>query len=264
MDFPPDFMFSQSSLQDYTDCPRRFELRYLMRQAWPAVEVEPLLEKENFLQQGATFHRMIHQSLLGMAVTPQAGDDLRLWWSAWQESGLRDLPPIRYPEKLLSVQVGSLPLMAKMDMIAIIPNQKALIIDWKTAHNRPRRDWLSRRLQTRLYRYLMVKAGASLNGGVAFAPEQVEMVYWFANFPDQPERLPYDSAQFAADEAYLAALIDEIREADHFPLTEDERHCRVCLYRTLCRRGSRPAELAAYFDDAPDDEESNLLLELEF
>jgi len=33
---PAPFTFSQSSLQDYYDCPRRFELRYLSRLIWPA------------------------------------------------------------------------------------------------------------------------------------------------------------------------------------------------------------------------------------
>ena len=38
---PDDFHFSQGSLQDYVDCQRRFQLRYLMKLAWPAVDAEP-------------------------------------------------------------------------------------------------------------------------------------------------------------------------------------------------------------------------------
>ena len=37
---PPDFHFSQRSLQDYVDCRRRFQLRYLQHLAWPAVEAK--------------------------------------------------------------------------------------------------------------------------------------------------------------------------------------------------------------------------------
>ena len=47
MTLPPTFQFSQNSLQDYVDCPRRFQLRYLLRQPWPAVESEPLSEYEH-------------------------------------------------------------------------------------------------------------------------------------------------------------------------------------------------------------------------
>jgi hypothetical protein len=41
MTLPYSFHFTQSSLQDYLDCPRRFQLRYVLDQPWPAVESEP-------------------------------------------------------------------------------------------------------------------------------------------------------------------------------------------------------------------------------
>ena len=34
-----DLTFSQGSLQDYTQCPRRFQLRFLLNQPWPALEL---------------------------------------------------------------------------------------------------------------------------------------------------------------------------------------------------------------------------------
>lgn len=55
------FTFSQSSLQDYFDCPRRFELRYIDRLNWPAVEAEPALENERRLREGTYFHRLAQQ-----------------------------------------------------------------------------------------------------------------------------------------------------------------------------------------------------------
>jgi len=38
MSLPTGFRFSQASLQDYVDCPQRFQLRYLAALQWPAVE----------------------------------------------------------------------------------------------------------------------------------------------------------------------------------------------------------------------------------
>ena len=32
-----DFIFSAHNLQDYLDCPRRFELKYILKQPWPAI-----------------------------------------------------------------------------------------------------------------------------------------------------------------------------------------------------------------------------------
>jgi hypothetical protein len=162
------------------------------------------------------------------------------------------------------------PLIAKCDLIAVEPGQRVIIMDWKTSRKKPPRKWLAERLQTRIYRYLMVRAGASLNNGEPFAPEQVEMRYWFTNFPDQAETFAYDGAQFADDEAYLAELISTIVAQDDktFPLTMDVRRCNFCQYRSLCARGARPgtfdeedAFLAGDFDPDPDD---GPILELEF
>ncbi len=261
MTLPTDFQFSQGSLQDYVDCPRRFQLRYLLRLAWPAVEVEPALENERHLQQGAAFHRLVHQHILGLSperLSNMATDkDLSRWWHSYLESAPAALAELRYPEVVLSAPVRGHRLVAKYDLIALMgsrglgqrpspidgwrpsPIEKAVILDWKTSRKRPRRKWLAARLQTRVYPYLLVRAGAHLSEDEPFQPEQVEMVYWFANFPEDPERFPYDAAQYDADGDYLASLIAEIKslgESD-FLLTTKEWRCRYCPYRSLCRRG---------------------------
>ena len=84
-----NFQFSQASLQDFVDCRRRFQLRYLQRLPWPAVESEPVLENERTMRQGAEFHHMIQQHLIGIPAErlsarleggdPQA-EELRRWW----------------------------------------------------------------------------------------------------------------------------------------------------------------------------------------
>lgn len=255
MTLPADFLFSQGSLQDYVDCPRRFQLRYLLRLAWPAAEAEPALENERHLQQGAAFHRMIHQHLLGIAperLSSAATDaDLRRWWRSYLERGLAELPPSRYPEVVLSAPIGGHRLVAKVDLVAVDPGRRVVVVDWKTSRRRPRRSWLAGRLQTRVYPYLLVRAGSHLNAGQPFAPEQVEMVYWFADFPADPERFAYDAAQYDADAVYLAALVEEIAGLgdEDLPLTIEERRCRYCVYRSLCRRGVR----AGAFDEAEEE-----------
>ena len=72
---PEDFQFSQRSLQDYTDCQRRFQLRYLEQLAWPAVESEPLSDHERQMQAGAAFHRLVQRFLVGI---PDLAHDLML------------------------------------------------------------------------------------------------------------------------------------------------------------------------------------------
>ena len=99
-DFPQDFHFSQHNLQDYTDCPRRFELRYLQKLKWPALQSEPVLEMEHRAELGRRFHELVHQSNLGLPdeqISSQVKDgELALWWSEYQSSSLlNELPPDR-------------------------------------------------------------------------------------------------------------------------------------------------------------------------
>lgn len=246
MTLPTDFKFSQGSLQDYVDCPKRFQLRYLQRLRWPALEVEAAMENELYLRQGAAFHRLIQQHLSGvpaeMLSRTVTDDSLRRWWRHYLESGLPDVPKEHYPEATLSAPLGGHRLVAKYDLVAVEPGQRAVIVDWKTNRKRSRRDWLEQRLQTRVYPYLLVRSGAQLNGGQRIEPEQVTMVYWFANFPATPERFTYDGDRYAADADYLSKLIAEIKERFRNPVAPDfspreGRHCRYCRYRSFCQQG---------------------------
>lgn len=246
MPLPSDFQFSQGSLQDFVDCGRRFQLRYLLQIAWPAVPTEPYLESEEHLRLGALFHLMVQQHTLDVdeaRLTAMAQDEpLATWWQSY----LQHRPALEgdlFSEAVLAApfgQLGQRRLLAKMDLVAVAGG-RATIYDWKTSQHRPPRTWLAERLQTRVYPYLMVQAGAELNDGKAVTPEQVEMVYWFAGFPERPERFVYSTAQYAEDGALLAGLLEQVAALSTsdapFPLTPDESKCRFCVYRSLCNRG---------------------------
>jgi CRISPR/Cas system-associated exonuclease Cas4 (RecB family) len=251
---PPDFLFSQGSLQDYADCPRRFQLRYLLELAWPAGSAEPADEFEARLAQGEMFHRMVQQQVLGIGYSADASslaEPLATWWTNYHHTPPANLPTMRHPELILSAPLGEHRLVAKYDLIAVDPGRCGVIVDWKTSEKRPKAGWLAARFQTRVYRYLLVRAGAHLNACAALHPEQITMLYWFANFPDDPERLPYDATQYAADEARLTALIAEIAglDDDGFPLTGDLKRCLFCPYRSLCNRGAKAGDLDVEEDD---------------
>lgn len=270
MTLPPTFQFSQNSLQDYVDCPRRFQLRYLLQQPWPAVESEPLAEYERLLEQGLRFHQLAQRHSLGFPEAELArgidDPDLRRWWRNYLEAPPPDLPTaVRRPEVTLSAPLGGFRLTARYDLLALDPQRRAVVVDWKTNQKRPDSAALAGRLQTRIYRYVLVEAGTTLNSGQPLAPEQVTMIYWFAAYPAQPEILPYDSAQHAADAAYLADLVARIAahaasDEHEWPLTPDERRCRFCTYRSLCDRGVLPGSLSEF--DA--DQALDLSLDFEF
>ncbi len=268
MILPNDFQFSQASLQDYVDCPRRFQLRYVQRVSWPAPEADPSLDNEHHLRQGAAFHRLVHQHALGLPperLSSALSGDLRDWWRNYLQDGPPNLPDDRYPEVLLSAPAGDYRLLAKYDLVAIDPVQRAIIVDWKTSHKRTPHKWLAQRLQTRVYPYLLVRAGAHLNAGQSLAPEQVEMVYWFANFPTMPERFTYDVAQFKKDEVDLTTLIDEIAGRDDavWPLAPPGRRCNYCAYRSLCQRGVRAGSLDEIEETPEPDDDFDIAIDFE-
>ncbi|MEZ0395526.1 MAG: PD-(D/E)XK nuclease family protein [Anaerolineales bacterium] len=238
---PSGFVFSQSSLQDYTDCARRFELRYLQRLQWPAVESEPALENERRQQEGQLFHRLVQQHLIGIPeerlTRLAASADLRRWWNNYRAQPLSLDDYAKYTEATLSAPLGAFRLLAKYDLIAMQPGQRAVIYDWKTYAKRPRNEWMAARLQTRVYRALLVRAGAHLNGGTPIPPHQVEMIYWYADYPAEPARFTYSLAQYERDWAGLEKLAEEIAAAQAFPPTEDEKRCAFCVYRSYCERG---------------------------
>ena len=233
--------FSQSSLQDYADCPRRFQLRYLDRLKWPGVETEPAIENEKHQIEAQIFHRLVQQYLVGIPAERLEKlantQNLSRWW----DNFLRHSPDFSgyalYPELSLSAPVGGYRVMAKFDLVATHPDNNILIFDWKTHHQRTRDEWLAARWQTRVYRSLLVKAGSHLNGGHPITPEQIEMIYWFADFPLEPARFAYNSAHFERDWSALEKMVNEIISANDFPMTEDETRCRFCPYRSYCDRG---------------------------
>ena len=236
----PPFTFSQSSLQDYADCARRFQLRYIERMQWPAVETAPALENERRQIEGQQFHRMAQQNLIGLPaekLTRMAGsENLNRWWDNFLARG-PSLDGFKlYPELTLSAPIGSHRIVAKYDLLAVSA-EKALIFDWKTYHKRPKDEWMAARLQTKVYRALLVIAGAHLNGGKPFAPAQIEMQYWYADFPGEPSKFPYNATQHKRDWDRLMELVGEIDARQSFPIVNDEKPCAWCSYRSYCNRG---------------------------
>lgn len=266
---PSDFQFSQASLQDFVDCPRRFLLRYLLDVAWPAVQSEPILEFERWMRQGQVFHLMIQQHILGIAeerLSAMVSDaDLERWWRNYCIARPADLPEAeqtarRYPEIALTASLAQHRLVAKYDLVMFLADGSVTIFDWKTSRRRPRSSTLKRRMQTRVYRYLLLRAGNYLHAGTPLDPQKVSMIYWFAEFPDSPERLPYSAAQYREDEAELTALIEGIRsmEEGDFKMTVDENRCKYCSYRSYCDRGVKAGLLDAADEDVEAAESEDL------
>jgi len=257
MTLPNGFLFNQGNLQDYMDCQRRFQLRHVLHQAWPAVEVEPFLEFEHISELGSRFHKIVRQHLSGV---PDSSIDLSVtedevlqdWWENYKQSinnGILKQIQLdgnkRFVEQILTIPLGNFRLIAKYDLLLFHPDGKIFIIDWKTSKKRSKQKWLENRLQTHVYPFVFSLAAASINDNNPIDPGKIEMLYWFSNQPDEPERFSYSNAAFKADAGYLSNLITEISQKTEtdFQLTFDEKHCLFCTYRSLCDRGVKPGNL---------------------
>ena len=263
---PEGYIFRQSSLQDYAECARRFELRYLRHCHWPAPHTKDALLWEQVTQRGFAFHRLLRQLHSGIPSevverVAAADPDLFRWWRAY-----RELPPTGVPNELrlgeasLQARIGNYRIEARYDLLAGDPGKRWLILDWKTNAHRPDQRWLAKRLQSQVYPWVLVSAGQQLNGGVPIQPEQVEMCYWFAEFPAQPERFAYNAERFESDGQTVSGLVAAIADraegavarekalAEPFPRTESQAYCRFCVYRSLCWDSVQAGELSELED----------------
>src|SRR5512135_3226477 len=130
------FEFSQSSLQDFSDCRRRFQLRYIQRVSWPAVQAEPAREFERHIQRGDRFHRLVQQYLLGvpegrLARMAEADEDenLQRWWQNFLDTIPAELSgdAQRHVEAALQMPLNGFRLVAKYDLVLLRSDGRAVI-----------------------------------------------------------------------------------------------------------------------------------------
>ncbi len=256
---PETFAFSQSSLQAYEDCQRRFWLAYVEQLPWPAIEASPVQEYEQVMRMGANLHLLIQRAEIGIDTEQLAAGlepPLSTWFDAYLRHRPADLPKsFVEAERVLTIPLAGYRLAAKFDLITAEPDGRVVIIDWKTSRQRTEPNTLRRRMQTLVYPYVLVEASAGLPWGPV-QPEQVEMRYWFTAAPGQPVVFRYDRAQHEATHAQLhdivAAILTGHSEQD-FPKMPDtelnrKRFCSYCIYRSRCNRGVNAGDLEDVLD----------------
>jgi CRISPR/Cas system-associated exonuclease Cas4 (RecB family) len=263
------FTFSQSSLQDYNDCPRRFQLRFIDKVHWPAVETAPILENEHRQIEGQIFHRMVQQYFIGLPeekITLLAStDNLRRWWENFLTQGPKRANGLNFTELSLAARIGKHRIIAKYDLVAVKPIGTLTIYDWKTYLKRPKRIWMADHYQTKVYLSLLHRSRNKFVNLGNTSSETIEMIYWYSEFPDKPEKFTYEVSQASQTWEALEQLINEIDARQSFPMTENDKFCSFCVYRSFCERGVNAGE----FDDIDisptiDDIDLEQIQEIEF
>jgi RecB family exonuclease len=251
MTINPDFVFSANNLQDYQDCPRRFELKYLLKQRWPAEESEPVLEWEHELELGTRFHQLVYQYLSGLpeeALLESINDpDVESWFRIFLAFYSQQEFSQTFPEFRVRVPLGDYQAVAVYDLLALTPDNRLLILDWKTAKKKPQRSKVSDRMQTVLYPFAALESAHNFLPDISLSPESIEMTYVYVRQAlENTLTFNYDAQKHAENRSNLETLAAEIAalELGDFPLTDDKRRCKYCVYRSLCERGENAGSLS--------------------
>ncbi len=239
-----NFSFNQMKLQDYLVCERKFELKYILKQAWPAIRSQPVLELEKQMQIGQQFHLFCQQYFSG--VPPQDIEaqlnhpQLKIWWQYFSAFSQKYFGIPHFAEYRIAARIFEHPVIAILDLLVADEGGNFLIFDWKTNTKKPLYEPLKNSIQTRLYPFLLTSVNLEINNQLSILPEKIEMIYWFANFPEELIRFPYSSEEFNHDQIFFENLFKEIdkKKENKFVKTSDIFRCKFCQYRSLCERGN--------------------------
>lgn len=260
------FYFSQTAIKTYLSCPLDFRSRYLDKLIWPS-EYNKSEQQQAQIKRGQVFHTLANRYFLGIDSQEKVepGTEARKYLDRLQaylplEEGVRYLPEyeLRYNQE-------GIRLLAKFDLLYLdSDNGQVIIYDWKTGENQPEAGYYQRDIQTILYQFILVEAGARyLPAG--FKAEDLKMIYWNPNFPKTELELGYSSKQHQENKNYLYNIIEEIlglEYAEYAELTPGDQ-CYRCNYRPICE-GEQPEESPVVDDDLDLDLDWEMLEEINF
>ena len=182
---------NQSSLQDFIDCPRRFQLRWVLGNQWPAASSIPLDSLENSIRLGTRFHQLAHQFFQGidpdLLISSITDPDLLEMFNNFLEFSRKLTSSPLYTEVLLHLPYHGYRLTAKYDLV-LQDGDQILIIDWKTSPKKPDLSRMSNSAQSNLYPFIFLHAGGDLFPKAKIMPGAIRFMYWFP-LSSEPELL---------------------------------------------------------------------------
>ena len=229
-------ILTQTQINAFERCRRLYYLKYISRLVWPVETSAP-----GNVREGDDFHLLARQLILGFPreslILPADEPELVTWVETFCRKQPIGKPQQLFAEKEVSLSFADVLWLGKFDALAVT-DDRLTIFDWKTGSLPPDRTHYARSPQTRLYRFLACSCAPRLLGaGMHGVPaENIEMVYWFPQYPEGTLRLPYSEEEYGQDMTWLRTLAREMlktEEAD-YPRTEKLRRCEHCGYRSYC------------------------------
>lgn len=241
---------SQSAIGDFLTCRYLYFLKHRQGLAPAAEDAGVANERQTALRRGQQFHRAAQQYLSGLdSDIVQAGlkdEMVKAWFVRLVESGVSGVPRNRCVETWSAVTLGDCVLVARFDLLAW-DDERLVVFDWKTG-SRPARD-LAGDVQTVVYRYIAARSALKLTGK-AYAPEQIELCYWYVRDPVSAVKIAYSHKEFERDETQLLTWIEEIVTCSDFAKTTHVEVCQTCVFRSVCRPSVKPVNDTPEYDHA--------------
>lgn len=239
------FIFSQHNLQDFVDCPRRFELKYLMRLNWPSPISNPIQQHQQWTDRGTTFHSLAHAFFCGISKDQILSSIRDNYIKNWFINFTEFLDKFNnsffwWSEKKFNSKFYGFTFTSIFDAITCLEDGSLLILDWKTSKKIPRKEYMAATIQTILYPCILYSNQAAVEKQVSTPIKQLEMIYWFSEFPDQPIKFEFSQKEIELNTTKLSDLALKISQLKlgEFKLTDDLKKCSFCIFRSLCNRGS--------------------------
>jgi hypothetical protein len=242
---------SQGHLKTLQECPRKFEYIYLRSLA----TLSPT-DRQQSMQFGSDFHRLLHQQELGMPIEPflAANPKIQAAVNALQQTAPHLFAPNPEIERaseqvrtfMISGEHSENQYLCTAIYDLLLLGVKAQIIDWKTYGRPARAETLDRDWQTRLYLYMLVATSD-------YDPTDVSFTYWFVQSePPQSVTFGYSEQQHQQTQQELTALVDQLsmwlvqyRQGKSLPQVEAEsKLCQSCQFAARCHRASDTEQTA--------------------
>lgn len=237
---------SATSLQDFLDCRRRFQLKYIDQISWPQPLNAVNIKQLEAMTRGREFHQLMQQHFLGIPDEKllKSIDDntLKTWFINTINSEICKIDQAEnLTEYRLSTYISDTLVTGIIDLVIIQPESSLKIIDWKTGLAKPNPQFYVSRIQTRLYPLLIAQSPlfhAHLTYKRSF--DKIEFIYWFTHFPQLPIINQYSPEKFDLDKVLLAELVNTIQNThvDEMKMTTNLNTCRTCHFQVFCGRSS--------------------------
>lgn len=234
------WQISQSHLNLFATCPRKFQYIYIEQLLSPCVA-----QQSSNLALGNRFHRFMQQRELGLPTEAILAADQALHDSFQALANVA--PNIVYPQPNTSREAehrrtllkGNFLLTGIYDLLICQENQ-AQIIDWKTYPKPPNSKKIINSWQTRLYLYLLAETSA-------YPPDAIQFIYWFVHLTEKPQCLTiqYNEEKHQATTQDLNKLLTKISQSwkqyqqtrKSFPQVEESKgYCLDCPFTLPCER----------------------------